>query len=219
MSLKNKAMFTGSKKELLDLIKHHGTVSVDEAVEQTELAKTTLREHFLQLERDGYVQREYIRSGPGRPKLQYQLTAKGNSLFPSSESEMIRELLRYLKKRGDEKTIESFFQDFWDKRLNEARERMNNSSQDDIKSRMESLAQLLEGEGFMPEFDIDEDEKTLTIKECNCPFSEVVKETRLPCKLEAMFYKKLFNEKTERETYIAEGDHSCTYNIPLDEKA
>ena len=120
-------MFTGSKKELLDRIKRKGILSIDEAVEYTELAKTTLREHFLQLERDGYIQREYVRSGPGRPSLQYQLTPKGNSLFPSSESALIRKLLKYLKDQGDEETIEEFFQAFWDERLEKAHQRMDKS--------------------------------------------------------------------------------------------
>ena len=82
---------------------------------------------------------------------------------------------------------------------------------------MEALSHMLEEEGFMPELDLNEEDETLTVKECNCPFSEVVKETQLPCKLEAMFYKKLFSEKAERTTHIASGDHACTYDIPTDE--
>jgi predicted ArsR family transcriptional regulator len=214
-SMNNKSMFTGSKKELLDLIKRQGTLSVNEAVAQTTLAKTTLREHFLQLERDGYIQRDYIRSGPGRPKLQYQLTSEGDNLFPSSESALIRELLSYLKAQGDEETIEDFFEVFWEERLEKAREQMSKSSQDGREAQIEALAQMLEEEGFMPEFNHDEETETLTVKECNCPFSEVVKETRLPCKLEAMFYEKLFGTEAERETYIADGDHACTYHISL----
>lgn len=207
-------MFTGSKKQLLEFIKRQGTVSIDEAVEHTELAKTTLREHFLQLERDGYIQRNYIRSGPGRPSLAYQLTQKGNSLFPSYESALIKELLNFLKSKGDEETIEEFFRVFWEERIEKARYRMDQSSETDIETRIEALSHMLEEEGFMPEFNVDKDNEILTIKECNCPFSEVVKETRLPCKLEAIFYKKLFNENAERTTHIAEGDFSCTYEIP-----
>ena len=210
-------MFTGSKKELLDLIKRNGHLSVDEAVKHTELAKTTVREHFLQLERDGYVKRDYVRSGPGRPSLQYQLTPKGNSLFPSSESALLRDLLKYMKARDADETLEHFFQDFWDERLKKARQRMDDASKTDIESRVEALTHMLEEEGFMPEFDLNEKDQTLTVKECNCPFSEVVKETRLPCKLEAMFYKKLFNEQAERSTYIAEGEYACTYDISLEQ--
>ena len=207
-------MYTGSKKELLDHIKREGTVSIDEAVEYTNLAKTTLREHFLQLERDGYIQRDYVRSGPGRPSLQYHLTQQGNSLYPSYESDLVRELIEFLKKRGDSKTIELFFESFWNERLTKARDLMNDVSDSEPEKRLEALMHMLEEEGFMPEFDLAKDEKSLTVKACNCPFSEVVKETQLPCKLEAMFYKKLFNEKAERRTHIAEGDYSCTYQIP-----
>jgi predicted ArsR family transcriptional regulator len=206
-------MFTGSKKELLDHIKRNGTLSVDEAVEYTELAKSTLREHFLQLERDDHIQREYIRSGPGRPSLQYQLTQKGHSLYPSYESEMIRELLEFLKEKGDEETIELFFKSFWKQRLHKARKLMDDASENDDQQRLEALMSMLEEEGFMPEFNFDEEGESLTVKACNCPFREVVKETQLPCKLEAMFYRKLFNEKAERTTHIASGDHACTYDI------
>ncbi len=209
-------MFTGTKKELLNLIKRNGAISIDDMVDQMELAKTTLREHLMQLERDGYIERDYVRSGPGRPSLQYQLTAKGNSLFPSSESVLIRKLISYLKEQGDEETIEEFFQVFWEERLEEAGRRMDATSKDDMQSRVEALTHMLEEEGFMPEFELNTEEETLTVKECNCPFSEVVKETQLPCKLEAMFYKKLFDERAERKTHIASGDHACTYDIPLE---
>lgn len=206
-------MFTGTKKEIVDLIKRRGTLSIDQAVDNIELAKTTLREHFLQLERDGYVEREYVRSGPGRPSLQYQLTPKGNSLFPSSESALMREMIKYLKAEGEEQTIEDFFESFWEERLQEARQRMDEVPADEPEKRMQVLMKMLEEEGFMPEFDLDEESQQLTVKECNCPFSEVVKETRLPCKLEAKFYEKLFGQEVQRTTYIAEGDHSCNYDI------
>lgn len=207
-------MFTGSKKKLLELIKRKGAILIDEAVDNTNLAKTTLREHFLQLERDGYIERDYVRSGPGRPSLEYQLTQKGNSLFPSYESALIKELLNYLKSKGDEETIEKFFQAFWEDRIEKAQYRMNEASETDTEKRIEALTHLLEEEGFMPEINMDEESETLTIKECNCPFSEVVKETRMPCVLEAMFFKELFNENAERTSHIAEGDFSCTYKIP-----
>lgn len=208
-------MISGSKKELLDLIKRTGTLSMDDAVEQLELAKTTLREHLLQLERDGYVERDYVRSGRGRPSLHYQLTSRGNSLFPSSESALIREMISYLKSQGKEETVEDFFETFWEDRLINTRKKIADAPADKPEVRVQILMEMLDKEGFMPEYHMDEEADTLTVKECNCPFSEVVKETRLPCKLEELFYKKLFNENAERTTYIAEGDYSCTYNIPL----
>lgn len=202
---------SGSKEEILNLIKQHGTLQIDEAVELTDLAKTTLREHFLQLERDGFITRDYVRSGPGRPSLQYALTQKGQSLYPSQESNMLRDLIRFLNEKDSAQEIEDFFTGFWDKRFQRASYLMQNES--DRESKLKKLSGMLEEEGFMPRYETVDDK--ILIKECNCPFSEVIKETRLPCKLEAQFYDRLFDGKVERTSFIAEGDHSCTYCISV----
>lgn len=207
-------MVKGSKKQLLDLIKSKGIVSLDETVKHSGLAKTTLREHFLQLERDGYVERTYERNGPGRPSLQYELSAKGHQLYPSGESKLTRQFIRYLKEEGEEEMIESFFEKFWEERFQKAKKRMDKYGAEQKSERLQVLLNMLEEEGFMPEIEHDENNECLKVKECNCPFSEVIKETRLPCKLEAQFFKKIFGEQTERTSYIAEGDYSCTYRIP-----
>ncbi|MGF1671410.1 MAG: helix-turn-helix transcriptional regulator [Balneolaceae bacterium] len=202
------------KKELLELIKRNGTLSMDEAVERIGLAKTTLREHFLQMERDGSIQRSYVRSGPGRPGLQYKLTGAGHSQFPSHESKMMGELLKFLITNGEEELMEKFFEHFWEKRFQKAKRLMEEAEQDDGKSPIGALMEMLREEGFMPDYIQQKDDRMRTVKECNCPFREVVKVTTLPCRLEAEFYKKLFDKNVKRTTFIAEGDHACTYEIP-----
>lgn len=207
-------MLTGSKKTLLELLKKNGKMSIDVMVEKTGLAKTTIREHFTQMERDGLVDKSYDRSGAGRPGLQYQVSDKGDREFPSKENQLSRELLRYIKKEKGEELLEDFFQQFWDKRYREAKSRMNEFSEGDVQGRRNALKQLLEDEGFMPVFESTNDTNELKIKECNCPFKEIVKETRIPCRLEEEFYQKLFCKEVARTSYIAEGDFSCSYSIP-----
>lgn len=207
-------MMSDVKKELLELIKRNGTLSVDEAVEKTDLAKTTLREHFLQMERDGTIQRSYMRSGPGRPSLLYKLTGDGHNHFPSHESKMMGELLKFLKKNGEESLMEGFFKQFWEKRFKKAKRLMKEAEQEEDGAPIGALIKMLREEGFMPEYN-EEKEGILCVKECNCPFREVVKVTTLPCRLEAEFYQKLFDKDVERTTFIAEGDHACTYEISL----
>ncbi|MEX0944526.1 MAG: DeoR family transcriptional regulator [Balneolaceae bacterium] len=201
------------KKKLLELIKRNGTLSVDEAVERTDLAKTTLREHFLQMERDGSIQRGYVRSGPGRPSLQYILTGDGHDQFPSHESKMMGEFLKFLKKNGEDALMRDFFEQFWEKRFQKAKRLMDEAEQEEDGSSIGALMGMLREEGFMPEHHTQKEESLETVKECNCPFREVVKETTLPCQLEAHFYQRLFERNVERTTYIAEGDHACTYEI------
>lgn len=215
-------MISGTKKEVLDLLKHNGTLSIDQAVEQTDYAKTTLREHFLMLERDGYISRTYVRSGPGRPSLHYQLTKQGNSLYPSYESEVLKEFMLFLKRRKEDDVIQGFFEHFWDQRLQEARKRLNLAEGEfaDPDGDLTPLMEMLEEEGFMPEISQSNSEDGQTIvKECNCPFTELIKVTKKPCKLEADFYRDLFGTNIKRFAFIPGGDFSCSYQVSSKEKS
>jgi len=78
---------------------------------------------------------------------------------------------------------------------------------------LKALSDLLEAEGFMPEIHFDETENTLVVRECNCPFKSVIRETSLPCRLEVKFYEKVFGQKVSRTSFIPDGGDACTYRI------
>lgn len=206
-----------TKQALIDLVKRKGLVSADDIVKETGLAKATIREHFIQLECDGYVDRIFKAAGRGRPILHYQLSEKGNRLFPSLETDLIWQLLSFLKERGEEHTIEDFFNRFWDERYLKTKKILA-SSENTIDDKMKALIKVLEDDGFMPEINMDDASNKLNVKQCNCPFSDAVRETRLPCKLEEIFLQKLFNQSVKRTSYIADGDYACNYEISLNQK-
>ncbi|HET8865624.1 MAG TPA: DeoR family transcriptional regulator [Gracilimonas sp.] len=206
-------MLNGPKKELLDFIKHHGQLTIDESVEKMDLAKTTVREHFTQLEKDEYIERSYERSGRGRPSLCFQLTKKGNGLYPSYEPEMMREFIRYLQTEGEHGILEDFFKKFWDRRYEKLKLLLEEEKVTTEEEKARVTRKMLDEEGFMAEFGHNPDSGKLMMKECNCPFREIIKVTKLPCKLEKEFYKRVFGKEVERTSYIPEGDFACTYCI------
>jgi len=206
-------MHTGPKKNLLDLIKNQGQLTVDQLVEKVNLAKTTVREHMSQLENEGYIVRNYISSGRGRPSLCFKLTKKGNSLYPSYEPEMIKEFIRYLQTEGEHRILENFFEKFWNKRYKKLQLEIEENNAESEEEKLRLLKKMLDEEGFMPECEKRKESGEIIIKECNCPFSEIIKVTKLPCKLEQEFYQKVFERPVKRKTYIAEGDFACTYSV------
>lgn len=206
-------MLNGPKKKLLDLIKHHGQLTIDESVEKMDLAKTTVREHFTQLESDGYIERSYERSGRGRPSLRFRLTQKGNGLYPSYEPEIMREFIRYLQKEGEHGILDDFFTKFWDDRYQKLQKMLEEEQVESEEEKAEVLKKMLDEEGFMPKYSLDKNAGELMVRECNCPFREIIKVTKLPCKLEEEFYRKVFEKNVKRTTYIAEGDFACTYCV------
>jgi predicted ArsR family transcriptional regulator len=200
-----------SQTRLLNLIKKQGEITLKQAVEMTELSKTTIREHLTILEKDGYIERYAKREGRGRPELYFHLTQKGHKLFPSHDSKILRDLLRFLKRNEHQDLINAFFEQFWNNRLEEVQFRLNRSDDDSLKTTLSILQDILEEQGFMPEITIENER--IQVNECNCPFSETIKETKLPCKLEAIFFKKLLNAELNRVRYIPDGNYSCSYEL------
>ena len=200
-----------TRRQLLQIIKREGSLSVDEAVEALGMSRTTVREHLLKLRDKGLLTRRPVREGRGRPSHRYAMSSQAQLLFPSRDGDLLGRLLQFLRERDEGELVSAFFEDYWAARTRSVKERLRHTSADDLDEKLDVLAEILEEEGFMPV--IDRDEGTVTIRECNCPFPESVKQTKIPCRLERAFFEEVFDAKLERATYIPEGHPACTYEI------
>ncbi|HET6567522.1 MAG TPA: transcriptional regulator [Rhodothermales bacterium] len=206
-----------TKQKLLLLVKRRGCISLDDAEAATGLTRTTLREHFGHFERDGLVRRYTKKQGRGRPSLRYELTEQGQALFPSHDGVLLRRLLGFIEAEGKPELVERFFETFWEARLDDARRRLRTVDRHDRAGQIRIVEELLREQGFMPEVDVTDD--GFAVRECNCPFPEAVKQTRLPCRLEAKFFEQLFDAPSTRVTYIPEGSPACTYEFCSHDRA
>lgn len=204
------ALLKEAKAKLLDLIKVHGEVSVDEATERLGLAKTTVRQHLLLLERQGLVRRGDRKRPKGRPQSVYRLSENATPLFPSREPQLLRQVLTQLIEDGQKEWVDRFFRAYWRQRARKFRDRLEETGKTSRDAVRQVLVEMLEEEGFMPEI-VAGRGGALTVRECNCPFSEAVKATRIPCRLEAEFLREVLQEEIERVSYIPAGATTCTY--------
>ena len=202
----------GAKKELLDLIKRRGVLSLEEATDALNLAKTTIRQHLLAMENQGLVKRRYERAGQGRPKVVFELAQAGKQLYPTQEPALLRELLEFLKASGQQNAIESFFEKYWEKREDQFQAILDSlpNKKTELETRLEALRILLESEGFMPQ--IERTGSRITVRECHCPYPEAIRATQLPCRLESEFIRWALKTAVERTGYIPHGDAACSYS-------
>jgi predicted ArsR family transcriptional regulator len=139
------------------------------------------------------------------------MSRRAKMLFPSRDGELMGSLLQFLREHGAEELVETFFEDYWDARTQAVKQKLREAAADDLEEKLEVLRSILEAEGFMPE--ISRRGGRVTIRECNCPFPESVKQTKLPCRLERAFFEALFGSALDRVSYIPEGNAACTYEI------
>lgn len=200
-----------TKQKLLVLMKRHGEISLDDATDAIDRARPTLRNHLDRMGRDGLVHRRSEKHGRGRPRMQYRLTPLADRLFPQQEGKVFAEFLDYLRERGCDELIEDFFDSFWSARLREVEQRITGSLEAASPQRiLDVLKSVLAENGFMPEIETEGDQ--VTIRECNCPFAEIVGASDVPCASEACFYETLFDH-VERTAHIPDGNSACVYEL------
>jgi predicted ArsR family transcriptional regulator len=200
-----------TRRELLQIIKRRGSLSVDEAMDALGMARTTVRDHLLQLREKGLLNRTVEREGRGRPSHRYQMSRRAKMLFPSRDGELMGQLLQYLRDHGAADLVEAFFEEYWDARTRAVKQRLHGEASNELDDQLEVLRAILEEEGFMPEIDCEGER--ITVRECNCPFPESVKQTKIPCRLERQFFETIFEAELDRVSYIPEGHSACTYAV------
>ena len=108
------------------------------------MARTTVREHLLQLKEKGLLTRTEEREGRGRPSHRYEMTRRAKVLFPSRDGELMGRLVRFLKEQGAEALVQTFFEAYWDDRTEAVKRKLRQVASDDIDDKVETLREILE---------------------------------------------------------------------------
>ncbi len=196
-----------SQRTLLELVKRRGEGTLAELEEGLELARETVRSHLASLTAQGLVERGGVRrAGPGRPRVVYRLTSRGEALFPRREGELLAELARYLLASDRPETLERFFEQRRSAKRKRLRERCAGLDEDQL---LRELARSFSEEGFLAELPDEGAEKRLRL--CHCPMAELVAVTELPCHAEMSLVEELVGRPLERKSFMPNGDSSCTY--------
>lgn len=198
-----------SQKTILELLLRSGQASLADLEASLELATETLRDHLKALAAKGLVERAGVRrEGPGRPHVLYRLSNAGVELFPRRAGELLRELASFLQDSGNAHLLEAFF----DARAERKRELLAGRVAGlEGVDRIAEVARILSEEGFMAE--IDDTSHGPRLRLCHCPLREVVAVSHLPCRAEMMLVRELLGAPLHRESFMPEGDSSCTYSI------
>ncbi len=210
-------LLSPSRMDLVQFVKRRGQVTVEDAMHGLGLAETTIRQHFDRLEEKGLLGHESVARGPGRPTSVYHLTEAGRRLYPSQDGQLLGEMVEFLMREGYPGLIDQFYHETWSQRRERLNALIDEAQADTLEERVAVIAEFLEAEGFFPE--VEHDGERVTIRECNCPFAEGVRATRLPCRLEAQLLEQVLGRELSRVGYMPDGQSACVYEFDLDDEA
>jgi DeoR family suf operon transcriptional repressor len=201
---------SSTKQEVLKILKVEKRLTVSELAKRLAISEMAVRRHLHTLERDGLVRTTLVRQAMGRPTNVYELSEKGEELFPQNYKQMALELLKDLEVVAGKETVETLFR----MRM----ERMKEQYQHDFigksfDERVTKLSELQNEQGYMTELRKDEEDFYHLIAH-HCPISEVAKDYRSICSCELQLFKQLLNTpEVVLQSCMTKGDDVCHYQI------
>ena len=195
------------KHDLLMLLKVRGSAGLTEIAEHLGLSKQGALRHIEALQARGLVEvSTEPHRGPGRPANVYRLTPAAQDYFPSGYRQLAAELVDFM----EVEELERFFAGRARRLEAEYERRMAGLN---FEERARALARLTTGQGHMTEV-VERPDGGFQLRHCNCPIQDVAARGGQPCRHEQEVYKRLLGAMVTRSTWLAEGDTTCTYEIP-----
>ncbi len=197
---------------ILMLLKMHGPLTTAELGKRTGTTGEAARQQLLRLADTGLVTAESQRSGVGRPRQAWSLTAAGEARFPDTHATLTVELLESIRAELGEAALETVIA---------ARERRTGSLYkaamadcDSLDEKLAMLTRLRSAEGYMADWYTAEDGSRRFV-EHHCPICAAATACQGFCRSELAVFRQLLGPSVDirRDEHIVEGGRRCTYVV------
>ena len=170
------------------------------------------RQQLMRLAEEGLVSADSRPSGVGRPKQNWALTAAAQSRFPDTHATLTVQILDAVRSTLGEDALNAVIA----KREGETRAAYmaTLSGVDSLREKVAALADLRSAEGYMAEWQENEDGSILLI-ENHCPICAAALSCQGFCRAELQVFRAVLGPlvSIERAEHVVEGGRRCTYTI------
>lgn len=202
-----------TRQQILEILKRHGEVTVQELSRELKLTSVTVRHHLEILRSEGYITEPEIRRSnrPGRPRYVYRLTFTAADLFPNNYSGLANALLDTLKTCLPQEEHLNF--------LHETAKRMVAGAgkiPENRDARMDSALAFMNQQGFVARWDRN-DQGQYFIYISSCPYHHVAQGHNETCQIDETIIRELTHASPERIKAFASQGGLCVYEIQWEE--
>ncbi len=205
-----------TKRQILDHLKRYGDASVDDLARALGLARITVRQHLMALERDRLVTSREVRRGSGRPHHLYTLSADGHDAYPKRYDRLALLLLDEAGRleAGDLAGLSES-----EKRralLGRALERaaaqyLPHLEGKPLSQRVQALARLMTEEGALAEW--RRTAEGFEILDYNCLYYQVARVHGEVCQWHLDLLARVLGRPVRCDEFVAQGAHCCRFVV------
>lgn len=196
------------------ILKTKGPQPLNILAQEMNVTTEGARFQLLKLASDGLVYSTTESKGRGRPQQIWSLTALGNSRFPDTHAELTVKLIQKTREILGEEALQTII----DANGQEGKLRYNNAVEgiSDLETKIKTLANLRDQEGYMAGY--VKDEEGFLLIENHCPICAAATICQGFCKSELKTFQSVLGDdvKINRVDHILAGARRCAYRITND---
>jgi len=197
-----------TRQQILDYIRRKGRATVKDLDSYLSLTSTGVRQHLTVLEREGLVAAHEERGRVGRPALVYELTDKGDALYPKSYDQLANVLLEEVRELAGAQALQTLLRRVASRFAEPYLEELEGRP---LEERVELAGKVIEERGCLAECTKDGDD--WLISQYTCPFPNVAGQNSCVCSLDVEFVRQLVGADARLTTSLLRGDDACTFRI------
>lgn len=210
---------TNTRQQILELIKQHGSVTVQELSEALGLTGVTIRHHLEILQAEGYVASPEVQrdNRPGRPRYTYSLSARSIDLFPNNYCGLAQALLSSVQEQLAGEVQDEIVERVAARMAADVDPRRPSTP----RERVEQAVTVMNQHGHTAKWEEDPEHAGRFLVYMNsCPYHKLAQTYEAPCKIDLRLMELLLpGAKVERPVTEAHRGGICTYTVAMPESA
>ncbi|EMP4393677.1 transcriptional regulator [Vibrio fluvialis] len=196
---------------ILHTIKREGAVTAKQLADDLGMTTMGARQHLQALEDDGVLAFHDVKVKVGRPTRHWSLTRKGHDQFADRHGELTIQVIEAVEHIFGKEGLAKVAAEREAQTLAQYQNVLAECT--DLHSKLATLVELREQEGYMAE--LEQTEHGYLLIENHCPICKAAKRCPNLCQSELNTFQRLLGEeyRIERSEHIIEGQRRCTYLI------
>ncbi|MCE8017884.1 transcriptional regulator [Halomonas sp. MCCC 1A17488] len=201
-----------SAERLLQLLKTRGPQPAAALGEMLGTSGENARQQLNKLARLGLVTQRPLPGGVGRPVIEWRLSEAGHARFPDGHADLASRLILSVRDTLGDEALAKLVEARQGETLALYRDALGDATA--LESRVERLAEIRTREGYMAEWQREEDGSLLLI-ENHCPICRAAHTCPDLCRSELTVFRAVLGKdvSVERTEHVLGGARRCVYRI------
>ena len=195
--------------QIIEHLKRRGSATIKELEDVLGVTTTAVRQHLHALQADGYIERQRVHAGVGRPHHAYSITDKVHELFACHCDDLALTLLEEVyAMEGEERAAQLL--DRVGSRL--AARYANSVRADALQERVQEMAGALNERGVLTEVSVETDD-IIVLHAYNCPYHELAQDHRDICEMDEELLRKVLGSDVNLTACLMDGHQGCSFVV------